>query len=132
MHFLKLPCPLHEEHPKNLPNKICLPIFHGIFFKKVPSILYGMRHNPLAPLENHVWVYFPSVQKSELKRFSILTEMRIVWQNMSVSWVIYIRIGMLSVKTPIWVFWQDLTSLWSSFLPFVKTEIKKQWLILND
>ena len=23
----------------------------------------------------------------------------------------YIRIGMLSVKTPIWVFWQDLTSL---------------------
>ena len=63
--FVKLPHPWHEliinppcrtppTRPIPIPNKLS-PIW-----QKGPSILYG-GHYPLAPLENHVGIYAPSV-----------------------------------------------------------------------
>ena len=89
--FVKLPCPYHDliinlpcrTGPKKLTQNILFPICH----KKLPSILYGVRHYALDLLENHVGVY-PSIfaRKSRIKLANILNlAKRIVRQNRSVS-----------------------------------------------
>ena len=99
--FVKLSRPWHDliiKFPStnlpmwNYPRKILSPICHEKFLEKGSSVLHWFgRHYALAPLENHVGVYVPSifVRNCALKLDDILNlAKRVVWQNMPVGWSI--------------------------------------------
>ena len=88
--FVKLPCLYHDliinppcrTVPQFAQNNLS-PICH----EELPSIPYGARHYPLAPLKNHVGVY-PSIfaRKSRIKLANTLNLVkRILRQNKPVS-----------------------------------------------
>ena len=71
------------------PKNNLSPAFHEKLLEKSPSILYRGRHYALAPMENHVWVYAPSVvaRKCKLKLVNIFNfTKKIPWQNRPVGW----------------------------------------------
>ena len=79
----------HAEQPLNkFSSQNLSPIFHEKPLEKGPSILYG-GHYALAPLENNMRVYVPSIfaQNCTLKLVKILNlAKKIVWQKRSVGW----------------------------------------------
>ena len=89
--FVKLAHPWHDliliHYVEQPPNKFS-PICHEKLLKKGPSILYG-GHYALAPLENHVAVYAPSIfaRKCRLRLVNILIlAKKREQQNRSVVW----------------------------------------------
>ena len=95
--FVRLPHSLHDliinpacrTASNKFPKNNLSPKFHENLLEKSPSILYRGRHYALAPLENHVWVYAPSIfaRKFKLKLLSILNlAKKISWQKESVGW----------------------------------------------
>ena len=86
-------------HVLQLPN-ILYPICHEKLLKKGPSILYG-GHYALAPLENHVGIYAPSILLKKCRQLvNILNLARRLYDKIG-QWVevLYVRLGMLPVKT---------------------------------
>ena len=72
---------------KSSPQSLS-PICHEKLLEEGPYILFGKRHYDLAPLENHVGVYTPSIfaRNWGLKLLNILNlAKRVVWQNKSVG-----------------------------------------------
>ena len=89
-----------EQHPNKFSQKSLSPICHKKLFEKGLSILCGDRHYPLAPLENDVGAYAPSIftRECRLKFINILNlAKRIIRQTRSVSWGME-WLGMWSVK----------------------------------
>ena len=69
----------HKEQSLSIFSQENLsPICHEKLSEKDLSILYGMRHYALAPLENHVGLYDPSIfaRKSRLKLANILNVLK--------------------------------------------------------
>ena len=81
----RAPC---RTAPISFLRKHLSPICHEKLWEKGPTVLYGRRYYALAPLENHVVVYAPSIfgRKWGLKDNILNLTKRIVWQNSSVDW----------------------------------------------
>ena len=119
--------PWYDDLIINPPSRtalqyICLPklVAHLPWktFRKRFFVLYR-GHYALAPLENTVGVYAPSIfaQKCRLKLVNILNLAKtIVWQNRSMGWGITLDLECFHLNNTRALHWNLLTSSWSSFL----------------